>query len=144
MDLVVEAVAGATTGRALLGTQEFPCALGRSGIFREKQEGDGATPVEAQYWFVRRNRGKRIELPLTAEVEQTYARTLAVLVRSIAGGLFPPKAPEAPDYAFVQCPYCNPDSVGHVENRERWERKRSDPALRELTELIDPDAAVTE
>ena len=45
MDLVVEAVAGATTGRALLGTQEFPCALGRSGIFREKQEGDGATPV---------------------------------------------------------------------------------------------------
>jgi hypothetical protein len=38
----------------------------------------------------------------------------------------------------VQCPYCNPDGIGHSENRERWEHKRADPVLRELITLIDP------
>ena len=45
MDLIVEAVAGSTTGQAKLGQKVFRCALGRSGIFAVKQEGDGATPV---------------------------------------------------------------------------------------------------
>lgn len=45
MDLIVEAVAGATMGRARLGERIFACALGRAGIFRDKREGDGATPV---------------------------------------------------------------------------------------------------
>ncbi|MFC6151848.1 PD-(D/E)XK nuclease family protein [Mumia xiangluensis] len=101
--------------------------------------GDRETPVTAGYWFVRREPG-RIDLQLTPEVESAYAETLDVLVRSIAGGLFPGKAPEAPDFAWVQCPYCNPDGIGHVEQRERWERQRADPALRELVTLIDPGA----
>lgn len=45
MELIVEAVAGATIGRAMLGDKMFRCALGRSGIRQEKQEGDGTTPV---------------------------------------------------------------------------------------------------
>jgi L,D-peptidoglycan transpeptidase YkuD (ErfK/YbiS/YcfS/YnhG family) len=45
MELVVEAVAGATIGQAVFGAEKFRCALGRAGIFEEKQEGDGATPV---------------------------------------------------------------------------------------------------
>jgi hypothetical protein len=77
---------------------------------------------------------------LTKQVEQAYSRTLAILVRSIAAGLFPAKAPEKPDFSWVQCHYCNPDGIGHVDTRERWERKRHDPALRELVELIEPDS----
>jgi ATP-dependent helicase/nuclease subunit B len=101
--------------------------------------GDRATPVSTIYWFVRRDAG-RIGIELTPEVEAQYADTLDVLVRSIAAGLFPAKAPEAPDFAWVQCDFCNPDGIGHAETRERWLRKRRDPELSELVRLIDADA----
>ena len=104
-----------------------------------EQFGGHATPVSAAYWFVRRDRG-RVTVELTPEVEQAYARTLSVIVGSIAAGLFPPKAPDKPDFAWTQCEYCNPDGIGHAENRERWERKRHDPVLRDLVMLIEPDA----
>ena len=46
-----------------------------------------------------------------------------------------------PDFAsWVQCPYCNPDGLGHGEVRTRWERKRLDPTLLRLVRLIDPSA----
>ncbi|WP_132156346.1 PD-(D/E)XK nuclease family protein [Kribbella antiqua] len=101
--------------------------------------GEPSTPVEASYWFVRRG-GKRIPVPLTPEVEARYVETLDVIVSSIAAGFFPPKAPEIPDFLWVQCPYCNPDGIGHSEVRARWDRKRHDPTLERLVRLIDPVA----
>jgi ATP-dependent helicase/DNAse subunit B len=101
--------------------------------------GEPTTPVEASYWFVRRG-GKRIPVPLTPEVEARYVETLDVIVSSIAAGSFPPKAPEVPDFLWVQCPYCNPDGIGHSEVRARWDRKRHDPTLSRLVRLIDPAA----
>jgi ATP-dependent helicase/nuclease subunit B len=101
--------------------------------------GDESTPVEASYWFVRRG-GRRIPVPLTPVVEARYVDTLDVIVSSIAAGYFPAKAPEVPDFGWVQCPYCNPDGLGHSEVRARWERKRSDPTLDRLVRLIDPGA----
>lgn len=107
------------------------------GYAARQRYGGATTPVHATYWFVRKDRG-RIGLDLTPDVEAGYADVLRVIVGSIARGLFPPKAPDQPDFAWTQCPYCNPDDIGHAENRERWERKRHDPALRELVTLIDP------
>jgi hypothetical protein len=104
--------------------------------------GEPSTPVEASYWFVRRG-GRRIPVPLTEEVEARYVDTLDVIVSSIAAGYFPAKAPEVPDFLWVQCPYCNPDGIGHSEARTRWERKRHDPALTRLVNLIDPTAVAT-
>ena len=37
--------AGATAGWATLGERRWRCILGRGGVRRDKQEGDGATPV---------------------------------------------------------------------------------------------------
>jgi RecB family exonuclease len=103
--------------------------------------GTASTPVEAEYWFVRKNRGRRIVVELDGEVEQAYARTLAVLVRSIATGLFPARTPDGPDYGtWVKCEYCNPDGVGYGDGRDRWERKRSDPALRDYVALVESEA----
>ena len=96
--------------------------------------------AEAAYWFVRRGKRGRIQLLLTDEVEQTYADTVGTLVASIAGGLFPAKAPDEPDFSWTRCQYCNPDGIGHGEARERYLRKRHDPALRELVKRIDPKA----
>jgi L,D-peptidoglycan transpeptidase YkuD (ErfK/YbiS/YcfS/YnhG family) len=45
MDLIVEAKAGETRGIARLGSQDFPCALGRAGLIAHKREGDLATPI---------------------------------------------------------------------------------------------------
>lgn len=101
--------------------------------------GDSSTPVEAAYWFVRKG-GRRIPVPLTDEVAARYVDTLDVIVSSIAAGYFPAKAPEIPDFLWVQCPYCNPDGIGHSEVRARWERKRQDPTLERLVRLIDPAA----
>ena len=72
-----------------------------------------------------------------------YASTIGILVDSIAAGRFPLKAPEDPDFSWVQCHYCNPDGLGHSAERERWERKRSDPALAPLLALIEPDSAAS-
>jgi RecB family exonuclease len=105
-----------------------------------QQFGDPSTPVEASYWFVRRDLG-RVPLGLTPELEAQYAQTISTLVRAIAAGLFPLKAPEEPDFAWVKCNYCNPDGIGHAENRSRWERKRRDPVLKDLVALVDPQAA---
>ncbi|WP_277049796.1 PD-(D/E)XK nuclease family protein [Ruania albidiflava] len=101
--------------------------------------GGGEQQVRAQYWFVRKEPG-RIELPLSPQVTEQHSATLSLLARSIAAGLFPPKAPEKADFAWVQCPYCNPDGLGHAEVRAGWERKRHDAVLAELVALIDPAA----
>lgn len=100
----------------------------------------GAADVRAEYWFVRRDM-KRIDLPLAA-IETDYAATLAVLARSIRDGRFPNRPPEQPDFRWVQCPYCNPDGIGHGDARERWERKRQDAALFELVSLIEPGTVI--
>ena len=56
--------------------------------------GEESTPVEAAYWFVRKDRGERIEVRLTPEVERRYADTLGVIADSIAAGIFPQRPPE--------------------------------------------------
>jgi RecB family exonuclease len=106
--------------------------------------GDPATPVHTAYWFVRPKRTDpgnrcRIGFELTPEIETEYAATLATLTSSIRAGLFPLRAPDQPDFAWVQCHYCNPDGIGHAANREAWERKRHDPVLRNLVALLEPD-----
>jgi hypothetical protein len=103
----------------------------------------GAERAEAAYWFVRRGkRGgtSRIEVTLTDDLYDRFRAAVGVLVSSIASGLFPAKAPDQPDFLWVQCPFCNPDGIGHGDARTRWERKRHDPRLAELVSLIDTAA----
>ncbi len=106
------------------------------------RHGTAATPVEAMYWFVRKDRGKRPQVPLTDAVQQLYAETVGLLVRSMANGVFPGRAPEKPDFrqGWVQCPYCNPDGLGHNGVRRRWEAKRGAPELADYTRLVEPGA----
>lgn len=100
--------------------------------------GGPTTPVSAHYWFVRKDRGRRIAVDLTPETEQAYGEVVGTLVAGVAAGLFPPRAPEQPDFAWVQCPYCNPDGMGYGELREDWHRKRGASELRELLALVEP------
>ena len=102
--------------------------------------GDANTHVEAMYWFVRKDRGKRVQVPLTHAVEQRYAETVGLIATSMANGLFPQRAPAEPDYRWVQCPYCNPDGLGHADVRRRWEAMRLAPELRQYTGLVEPEA----
>jgi RecB family exonuclease len=102
--------------------------------------GDASTQVEAMYWFVRKDRGKRVQVPLTDQVEQAYAETVGLIARSMAEGVFPSRPPADPDYRWVACPYCNPDGLGHADARRRWEAKRLAPELRGYTRLVEPGA----
>jgi RecB family exonuclease len=104
----------------------------------------GGERAEAAYWFVRQGKRRWIEVELSESLTEVYADTIGRLVSAIASGLFPAKAPEGPDFSWVQCDFCNPDGLGHGEVRSRWERKRHAPVLRELVELVDPGVVATE
>jgi ATP-dependent helicase/DNAse subunit B len=106
--------------------------------------GNAQTSVEAMYWFVRKDHGKRVKVPLTDVVEQTYADTVGLIARSIAGGVFPARAPATPDYRWVQCAFCNPDGLGHADVRARWEAMRLVPELRRYTRLVEPEALLVD
>ena len=90
-----------------------------------------------------KDRGKRVDVPLTDEVEQRYAGTVGSLATSLASGVFPQRAPEKPDFKWVQCPYCNPDGLGHAAVRRRWEAKRLGPELADYTSLVEPRGGQT-
>ena len=66
VDIVVSPSSVAWAGVARVGGFEFRCALGRSGVKRDKREGDGATP--AGTWPLREvfYRADRILRPKTA------------------------------------------------------------------------------
>ena len=96
------------------------------------------------YWFVRKDRGKRVQVPLTEVVERTYAVTVGLIATSIAGGVFPLRPPAEPDFRWVQCPYCNPDGLEHADVRRRWEAMRLAPELRHYTRLVEPEALLAE
>jgi L,D-peptidoglycan transpeptidase YkuD (ErfK/YbiS/YcfS/YnhG family) len=64
--LIVQPRPGAPTkGILRLGDRSFPCALGRSGVTRNKREGDGATPAGRFAILDIRYRGDRIPRPAT-------------------------------------------------------------------------------
>jgi len=100
----------------------------------------GGDEVESMYWFVRRDAGTRIPVVLNDGLERKYAETIGTLTTSIATGLFPAKPSEKPGYRYVDCSFCDPDGMGDGDARERYRRKRLDPALRRLVDLIDPGA----
>jgi len=98
--------------------------------------------VSAEYWFLRKDRGKRITLPLTPEVDQACGAVLAVIADGIADGLFPHRPPDGDGWAgFIECRYCDNDGLGVKEVRDRWERKRRDPRLGRYLALAGPAAA---
>jgi ATP-dependent helicase/DNAse subunit B len=105
--------------------------------------GNAHTEVRAMYWFVRRDR-KRVQVPLSEAVERTYAGTVGLIARSMANGVFPPRAPAEPDFRWVTCEYCNPDGLGHADVRRRWEAMRLAPELRDYTGLVEPEALAVE
>jgi RecB family exonuclease len=105
------------------------------------QLGAPDAPVSAEYWFLRKDRGKRIELPLTGEVHRAHSEALAVIANGIAAGLFPHRPPKDDGYAgYIECEYCNPDRLGTNDHRARWSRKRHDPRLAAYLRLVEPDA----
>lgn len=131
-DIAQDPVVGGTKlqlpAYALAAQREF----GQSGEARE---------VEAAYWFVgRKYHDERVEVRLDEALASRYARALGALVAGIRDGQFIPRPPQDDDFAWVKCPYCNPDGVGYGHVRAGANRKRTDPALATLFALVDPDA----
>jgi RecB family exonuclease len=108
------------------------------GLAARQALGAPAAEVTAEYWFVHREAGRRVELPLTRDVEDAFTAAVTVIAAGIAGGLFPHRPPEDDGFAgYIPCAYCDPDGLGAGEHRERWERKRHDPRLAGYLALID-------
>lgn len=103
--------------------------------------GDVDTPVEATYWCL--SDGKRIKLDINETVARSYEEALTVLVAAIEAGHFPQRPPEQDDFAWVQCPYCNPDGLGYTDQRRRWHELRMTEELRDLVTLLEPAVAAS-
>jgi ATP-dependent helicase/nuclease subunit B len=96
--------------------------------------------VSAEYWFLRKDQGTRIAVPLTAEVDRAFSAAVDAIADGIGGGLFPHRPPEDDGWAgFIECPYCDPDGLGVTELRDGWQRKRTDPRLASYLSLTGPD-----
>lgn len=102
----------------------------------------GADAAEARYWFVRgQDAGKQIQLPLTEELEETFAHVVGTLANGIARGHFFKKPSKDPGFLWVDCEFCTPGGAGHHTARSGYERKRADPGLLDLLTVIDPEGA---
>jgi L,D-peptidoglycan transpeptidase YkuD (ErfK/YbiS/YcfS/YnhG family) len=63
--ICVGATPGGTQGVLIAGGMRVPCALGRSGVTREKREGDGATPAGVHRLVGVLYRPDRVRCPVT-------------------------------------------------------------------------------
>jgi CRISPR/Cas system-associated exonuclease Cas4 (RecB family) len=99
-----------------------------------------AAEIESMYWFVR-SELKRVRVVLDDELRDRYGAAVGVLADGIAAGVFPQKPPANPDFGGrVECPFCNPDGLGHGEARSRYERKRFSPVFNAVRSLVDAAA----
>lgn len=108
---------------------------------RQHQQAPDAEVV-AQYWFTSTRGGfKRVGYSVTPEVLEHFAATLANVVDGIEAGIFPSFPTSQSTAIWVECPFCDPDSLGVADLQRAWSRKRSDPALATFVTLVDPDPA---
>jgi ATP-dependent helicase/nuclease subunit B len=98
-------------------------------------------PVRAEYWFIGpKDTGTQIGYDVDERVDRRFADVLAVIADSVAGGLFPARAPEdQPWLTWIPCEYCDPDGLGAKRRRDEWERKKHDPRLATFLALVEPD-----
>ena len=97
------------------------------------------TPVAAAYWFTSaKGDFQRIGYPVDDAVLASVGQAVAVIVDSVAAGVFPARPSAEPPWGWVQCWYCEPDGLGTGELRRAWERKRLDPALTAYVGLCEP------
>lgn len=102
--------------------------------------GDESTPVKARYWFVS-ERGKFDEAAVDLDRDAPrFDEALRVITDGIKQGLFPARPGEDGFYGFENCGYCDFRKLCPVDRDRRWERTRSDPALRAYRALAEPDA----
>ena len=112
------------------------------GLAGRLAEGEPLAPIHAEYWFATSAGGfVRKGYRVTDAVLTETAATLAKIVAGIEAGVFPPHPDGNATFFFVACVVCDPDSLGTVELRTHWERKRDDPALAAYAELAEPTEA---
>jgi len=101
--------------------------------------GDLAVPVLAEYWFVSaKGRFARVGYFVTPDVLERVGRTLAAMAAGIEAGVFPNHPTATSTTPWVECAYCDPDHLGVVELRRRFERKQADPAMAAFVGLARP------
>ena len=100
--------------------------------------------VRAAYWFST-NRGEFRRAPSPAfdlgveEVGKRFRKGLTTIVSGIGEGMFPAN-PGGPGWGGPEnCAYCDFDSLCTTRRVELWERKSSDPGIRDYLALADTE-----
>jgi ATP-dependent helicase/nuclease subunit B len=95
--------------------------------------------VVAEYWFVSERGGfRRTGYRVTEQVLARFSQTLGAIVAGIEAGAFPHHPTAGSTSPYNECWFCDPDNLGVGDLRRAWERKRGDPALAPLADLLEP------
>jgi len=107
------------------------------------ERGQPELPVHAGYWYVTaRGRFDWAGYEVTADMVTHLHGTLAEIVGGMRAGRFPQVPKEMNRWVkWVDCAYCEPDSLGTADAYRRWEQLRELPDLRSFIRLIDRDLA---
>ena len=109
------------------------------GLAARQASGRADAPVRADYWFTSRvGRFRKVGYDVTEEVLADVTGAVATIVEGIEAGVFAPNPPEPTTWSTPSCWYCDPDNLGAVDLRRRWERFRDDPVLASYLDLVDP------
>jgi hypothetical protein len=99
----------------------------------------GSLAVDAGYWFITgKGNFDWVGYPLTPGVQNRVGGAVTTIVDGIHQGVFPPRPPADPSFAWVDCWYCSPDGINTAEARRTWERKLLDPSLAPYVRLCEP------
>ena len=110
------------------------------GLAARQALGRPNAPVRADYWFTSPlGRYRKIGYEVTDEVLASVTEAVATIVDGVEGGMFAPNPPEPTTRSWPDCWYCDPDNLGTVDLRRRWDRMRDDPFLARYLALVEPD-----
>ena len=98
-------------------------------------------PGYGAYWFVStKGDFKTVDLD-TVQARAQVLQAVQTAVDGIGEGLFPLHPAEPKWMPFNPCEFCDPDDMGTRDQWRDWQRKASDPSLRDYLALCDPELA---
>jgi hypothetical protein len=92
--------------------------------------------VDSRYWFVKEPK-QRLGYVVDTPVEDALDEALIAIVDGIESGMFVARTPAPSGWkTWVECEYCDPDSLGTTDRHRDWLRKHTSPELSRYLDLV--------
>lgn len=115
--------------------------LGVYSLAAQKELGPDAE-IKAAYWFIT-NRGNFALNPSKPvamdEIKARFTEVVSTIVSGIRSGLFPANPGKESQNSFVNCGFCEFDSICPSRRDSLWTKKKNEPVLENYLKLSEPE-----